>query len=315
MSFRKHKVIELKQLLKQFEDNHFLDHKHLRKPELIKEMNKRFIIHDNKLHSKPPMDPQTEEVVGGNAKNAGYVKRLEAENKIIFERIKGKGPSKYMVEKYGNKQPEPKEIIPVPPFLKRNLKAKPKKKKEKVTEVEQEYEQPVFEPAPATEPIIEKPLFDDKENLDFDVSNKKPKKKKEAKKTITEAEEERLERERHEELEKKKEELNHLESLKKKLTAYRKAIQKENSQYHDALDGLKQWAKLKKILQNQGRKNVKKEEVEQEIIKKHHNKITKIKSSYPEIIEYIKKKKLNENDLNEVYKNLRRSIKFAEKMI
>ena len=42
-------------------------------------------------------------IVGGSAKSAGFVKRMEAENKIAFTKISR--PSKFMINKYGDKVP------------------------------------------------------------------------------------------------------------------------------------------------------------------------------------------------------------------
>jgi hypothetical protein len=60
---------------------------------LINELDKQFEIDGGYLYLK-----------GGTAKNAGYVRRMEAENKIVFDKIHN--PSKYMIDKYGNKHAE-----------------------------------------------------------------------------------------------------------------------------------------------------------------------------------------------------------------
>jgi hypothetical protein len=63
------------------------------------------LAHSGLIHSNSPF------IIGGNAKSAGYVHRMEKERKIIFDKISR--PSKYMFEKYGNKVslPEPVHVV------------------------------------------------------------------------------------------------------------------------------------------------------------------------------------------------------------
>jgi hypothetical protein len=60
--------------------------------DLIKELARHQLIH-----------PDSPFLRGGNAKSAGYVRRMEAEKKIQFAKISR--PSKYMINKYGSTAP------------------------------------------------------------------------------------------------------------------------------------------------------------------------------------------------------------------
>jgi hypothetical protein len=196
----------------------------------------------------------------GNAK-AGYVQRMEAERKIQFPKITN--PSKYMIDKYGNNQPVAME--------------------------------PVFEPLP----YEEGPLFADHETTHFNVGKQKPKKKKKTK-TPTEAQEEREERERQEELQRKQDLLENLESLKRQVVECNKKLQKEKNTYH---------AVIEDVQKNRERlKKAQKEEKVQQVIAKHRSNIQKIKDGYEELFQFIKDNGLNEDDLNEVHKFIRTHI-------
>jgi hypothetical protein len=94
---------QLKRILKDFKEHRNIRNYHkLKKLDLLNELDKRFEIDGGYLYLK-----------GGTVKNSGYVRRLEAENKIIFDKIHN--PSKYMIDKYGNEHVEP-EYHPEPKF-------------------------------------------------------------------------------------------------------------------------------------------------------------------------------------------------------
>lgn len=230
---------------------------------------------------------------GGNAKNAGYVKRMEAEKKIVFDKIHR--PSKYMIDKYGNMQAvAPQPVVPSPSFLKRNLKKKPKKK-QKAKEPEYEHPPLVFH----HEPEMEAPLFHEHEIVDFNVSNKKPKKKvTKSNRSPTEAEEERQEVLRQKELERKQQLLHEYENLKTKVLECKKQLGKEDTLYHKSREELKgkRWKKTEKA------------EIEQELGNRWRANRKRIMEKYPEVFQYIKKHKLNANDLTEVSKHIKNNI-------
>jgi hypothetical protein len=171
--FSAYTLKQLKQMLKDFKEHHNIRKYHkLKKSDLIGELDKRFEIGGGYLYLK-----------GGTAKNAGYVRRMEAENKIILDKIHN--PSKYMIDKYGNKHAEP-EYHP----------------------------EPVFHHEPAPQDAHDLPLFTENEQIDFNVG-KKPKKKTNKNKQPTEVQEERIVVEKQKEIERKHKILQALEILKK----------------------------------------------------------------------------------------------------
>ena len=95
---------------------------------------------------------------GGSAKNAGYVRRMEAEGKLELHKVTN--PSKHLQNKYGQ---QPQQQLPIP------------------------------EPEPQA-PQHEAPIFYDNENVEFNVA--KPKKKIQRTQQPTEAQEERAQEER-----------------------------------------------------------------------------------------------------------------------
>jgi hypothetical protein len=266
MSFHNYTLKQLKQILNDFKKHHNIRNYHkLKKSDLIHELDKRFEIDCGYLYLK-----------GGTAKNAGYVRRMEAENKIIFDKIQN--PSKYMIDKYGNKHAEP-EHYPEPEY---------------------HYEAVHHEPAPHDAHDL--PLFTEHETLDFNVGKDKPKKpKKKSKLHIpTEAEEERQEQERLKELERKKKLLNELELLKKQIVECKNKLGKENNNYHKLLEELKHRRGITKL---------KKADRQEEIIVEHLSNIKKIKGEYPQVFQYIKQHKLKQDDLNEMYKHVGQIMK------
>jgi hypothetical protein len=251
-------IKQIRQIVKDFKEHHNIRNYHkLKKSDLIHELEKQFEIDGGYLYLK-----------GGTAKNAGYVRRMEAENKIMFDKIHN--PSKYMIDKYGNKHAEP-EYYPEPEFH--------------------------HEPAPLD--AHEAPLFAENEQVDFNVG-KKPKKKVTKTRTPTEAEEERQEETKRKELEKKKKLLDEYELIKKQIVECKTQLQKENNTYRNVLEDIQ---KNKERLKKKD-----KEERQEQVILKHLSNIKKIKEAYPQVFEYIKSHKLNENDLNEVHKHVRMQI-------
>lgn len=150
-------------------------------------------------------------LIGGSAKSAGFVKRMEAEKKIQFQKISR--PSKYMINKYGNRV-EVHEPL------------------EDYGNNDDNYETNI-EPTPL---------------LRFDNYNVgKPKKKvNNNRSALTEVQEERLEAEKR----KKEDELHkvrqHLESLKLMVTDYKSKLGKQENAYHKDLNDLKHKRGLRK---------------------------------------------------------------------
>lgn len=150
-------------------------------------------------------------LIGGSAKSAGFVKRMEAEKKIQFEKISR--PSKYMINKYGNRVEVP---VPLEDDYGNN----------------DDYDNHV-EPTPLSR-------FDN-----YNVG--KPKKKvSKDRNSLTEVQEERLEVEKR----KKEDELHkarqHLESLKSMVTEYKSKLGKQENAYHKELNDLKHKRGLRK---------------------------------------------------------------------
>eukprot|EP00981_Chlorochromonas_danica_P006225 scaffold1308_cov406-Ochromonas_danica.AAC.1 len=65
----------------------------------------RELAHMLFLHPSNPL------LSGGSAASAGYVRRMEAEKKIMFD--KNSRPSKYMIEKYGSVRAASRATTPV----------------------------------------------------------------------------------------------------------------------------------------------------------------------------------------------------------
>ena len=140
-------------------------------------------------------------ISGGGGKNAGFVRRMEAEKKIQFQRISN--PSKFMINKYGQSVPNPDYDD-----LAHN----------------DDYATP--EPTPLSR-------FDD-----YHVG--KPKKKQNNERNrLTEVQEERLEHERRQKVAEKQKVIDQLESLKQMVTEYKRQYGLLWSQYTKTLDELK----------------------------------------------------------------------------
>jgi hypothetical protein len=291
--FNQFTVKQLHNILNHYKEYHDIKgYQNMAKAKLVLEMEKYFFIDNDHLYT---MDTPKE---GGSAKNAGYIRRMEKENlnakKNVknIDRLKMKNPSKYMQQKYGKKP-----IQPSPAFLNRNLK-----KATKIKEVKK-----VTEPIPE---YVPEPLFKDNEVVDYNVGKPKKKVTKVKKRTPTEVEEERKQIERQKELENKQKLLSELESLKKKVLECRKVMETENNKYHTNLEYLKpgNWSKFKRILEKDGRKNVNKDTIQEEIIAKNRSNLKKIKDKYPEVFQYMKTHKMNDN-LNDMYKHINEQIK------
>ena len=153
------------------------------------------------------------------------------------------------------------------------------------------------------------PIFEPNEQVDFPVG--RPKKKKQQNRQPTEAQEERQERVQQEEQEKRKNLSEQLKALKKQIYEYQKKVGKENSEYRDNLDNLQsgRWGQYKKVLEEAGRKNVTKDNIREALIKKNRSNLKKIKDEYPNVFNYIKNHKLNENDMNQVVNHINERIK------
>jgi hypothetical protein len=202
--FSHYTVKQLKQILHEAKDYHNIKYCNLSKAQLISELEKRFVIDGGNLYSI------VEPLLGGNAKNAGYVRRMEAENKIDFPKIHN--PSKYMINKYGNQH------------------------------VVEYHPEPIHhEPAPH-----DAYLFAEHENFDFNVGKEKPKKTK-VNKQPTKVQEDREREARQNELERKKKVLDEYELLKKQLVEFNKKLQQENNDYYKKLEELRKRKDITKV--------------------------------------------------------------------
>jgi hypothetical protein len=249
---------ELKKFLGDFKNHHTIrNYNKMSKAALVEQMDRLY------LDVCPMME-------GGTAKNAGFVRRLVAENKIILDKMKN--PSKYLIDKYKVfYEPEP--------------------------EPEPEYEYP----SPPSPPRSPPPLFAEDEITDYYVGIHKAKKKKVPKGSPTEAQEDRekarREAEQRKELEHKDKLRETLTSLKNQIVEYKKKIGAEETAYQNALKSLKNM---------KGRKK-EKVELEQKVIQKYRAMTKRIIDSYPLLFQYIKDNKLK-NDFNKVYKYIRSQI-------
>jgi DNA repair ATPase RecN len=295
MSFNKYKVNNLRNFLTHLSDYHDIkDFDKMNKQQLVNEINDRFKIEGSGLY-----------VIGGS-RNSGLIQALEAKKEITKESFKKiKNPSKYLIRKYGQQEEQPAS------------KTKPKKKKEP------EYEQPTFEPSNYSihkeavdkvaheyekhgwdvEHLKENPkkIFNEDEEIEFNVGKAPKKKAPKAKEHIpTEIEEERIELAKQKDLERKQKELERLESLKSQIPECRKLIQEENDMYYKVLEQVRQ--------NKERRKKKDKEEYEQKVIQKHRSNLKKIKDKFSNLFQYAKQHKLDENNLNDIYKHVRMTV-------
>lgn len=170
----------------------------LSRSELIESLALHGLIHNNSPF-----------LIGGNAKSAGYVRRMEAERKIIFDKISR--PSKYMIEKYGHSKVAVTEPEPVP-----------------VVE---------YDDAPSHNDDV----------VDYNVGRPKPKRVSAKNRGPTEAEEERQERAKRAEVERRHAVIEEHEQLKASLVECRKMLENENNAYASALDELKHRKGMRKV--------------------------------------------------------------------
>ena len=208
------------------------------------------------------------ELLHGGSAHSGYVQRMEYEKKIQFHKISR--PSKYMINKYGTTAAAPTID---------------------------------YDDAPADNgqdygPADNGPLFDDNENVDYNVGKQKPKRVAAKKRGPTEVELDRLRSAHREEREAKQKQVDELRQLSKLVVECHKMLQKEDNTYDEVIDELKH---------RKGMKKVDKSELQEKIIAKHHANIKKIKQQYSIIFQYIKKHKLSD-DLNQAYKHIKTLI-------
>jgi len=203
------------------------------------------------------------ELLHGGSAHSGYVQRMEYEKKIQFHKISR--PSKYMINKYGTEH---------------------------------------YDDTPADHgyddvPADNSPLFDDNENVDYNVGKLKPKRVAAKNRGPTEVEVDRLERAQREQREAKQKQVDELKQLSKLIVECHKILQKEDNTYREVIDELQH---------RRGMKKVAKSEMQEKIIVKHLANIKKIKQHYSMVFQYAKKHKINENDLNQVHKHIRLQI-------
>jgi hypothetical protein len=198
------------------------------------------------------------ELLHGGSAMIGYVQRMEYEKKIQLNKISR--PSKYMINKYGSDHH--------------------------------------VDDTPTDYGHDDGPLFDDDDNVDYNVGKQKPKRVAAEKRGPTEIEEERLERTQREQREAKQKQVDELKQLCKLVVECHKMLQKEDNTYSDVIDELQH---------RRGMKKAAKSELQEKIIAKHHANIKKTKQQYSMVYPYIKTHKLSD-DLNQVHKHIRALI-------
>ena len=208
------------------------------------------------------------ELLHGGSAHSGYVQRMEYEKKIQFHKISR--PSKYMINKYGTTAAAPTI----------------------------DYDDALADNGQDYGPADNGPLFDDNENVDYNVGKQKPKRVATKKRGPTEVELDRLRSAHREEREAKQKQVDELRQLSKLVVECHKMLQKEDNTYDEVIDELKH---------RKGMKKVAKSELQEKIIVKHLANIKKIKQQYSIIFQYIKKHKLSD-DLNQVHKHIRTLI-------
>ena len=208
------------------------------------------------------------ELLHGGSAHSGYVQRMEYEKKIQFHKISR--PSKYMINKYGTTAAAPTI----------------------------DYDDAPADYGHDDGPADNGPLFDDNENVDYNVGKQKPKRVAAKKRGPTEVELDRLRSAHREEREAKQKQVDELRQLSKLVVECHKMLQKEDNTYDEVIDELKH---------RKGMKKVDKSELQEKIIAKHHANIKKIKQQYSIIFQYIKKHKLSD-DLNQAYKHIKTLI-------
>jgi hypothetical protein len=276
--FERYTVKELRMFLSHFKQHHSIKNYHrMKKEPLVDEMKKQFLT-----------------IRGSGNKNSGYVRRLEAENKIVFDKIHN--PTKYMIKKYRNNQvvvqeepehPEPQyeeEQAPPPP------------------------PPPPPPRAPSTQRVVQtrpppRTIFAPNEVLDFNVAREKPKKKRPPARvpTETEADKERQRQieETNKDVERRVRLVGLYESLKKQIVELRLKLMRERSDYNKA---------YKELESRKGLRKQKKEEMLNEYSNAFEENIKAIKKGYPQVLKHIKDYKLDINDLNSVLIDVRKRM-------
>ena len=287
--FEQYTLSVLRKFLREF--NHGIkNYSKMNKATLVDEMEKHFIF----------------SIQGGGNKNAGYVRRMEAENKIIFHKIHN--PTKYMIDKYGVivQEPEPQyepEYEEAPPQapLPRPIRATPPPPRAPQAPPKAPLPRSIrATPPQAPRAPPTRQIFAPDQVLDFNVAREKPKKKRT--KTPTEVEEEReqqrLAEEQQKEIEQRETLLDSYESLRLKLIERRDKQFKLNNDHRASLTALKS----KKGLRKQ-----KKYLMEDKIHEDYYTKTKSLNGEYPEVIKYIKTNKLK-NDFNSIYTDIRKRM-------
>ena len=194
--FEKCSVKQLTNFLSDFKKHHTIkNYSKMKKSTLVKEIE---CLYNNLFSHKIPL------MQGGTAKNAGFVRRLQAENKIIFDKIHN--PSKYMIDRYGH-QVEPMDQ----------------------DEPQYEDEHLIAPPLPQTNGS---PIFQPNEVIEFNVAKEKPKKTKPNRTVPTEAEEDKREEARQKEIES-------LELIRKQMVECKFKLDADENRYRNALKELK----------------------------------------------------------------------------
>jgi hypothetical protein len=221
-------------------------------------------------------------IITGGSKNSGFVRKLEAQNKIILEKVKN--ASLYLQKKYGNKNveilPTVQEEAPTPKVTPKRII---QKKSSTVIIPGSHHEDQPYERAPEKE--IE---YDD-----YNVGNNKKKVNKKDKSKHTEVEEENLQRVIDAEIEERRKTIEKLDKLKLMFVDYKDKFGRLETKY---LKDLKELQSLKNV-----RKAQKSDMVEARVVK-NHSDIKQLKVKYKDLFDYMKENKLV--DINMVYKNL-----------
>lgn len=171
----------------------------LSREELIRALEHRFVI------------PQQLRHAGGNARS-GYVRRMEAENKLQFSKVSR--PSKYLIDKYGSNNEH-------------------------------------YDDGPTDNGYDDSPLFAHGDVVEYNVGKLKPKKVAAKKRGPTEVElereEARVQEAQHAERVRKQKQLDDLEMLRKLAVECHKMLQKEDNTYHDVIKELQHRRGMKKV--------------------------------------------------------------------
>jgi hypothetical protein len=274
--FEQYTVSVLRKFLREFKNHHGIkNYSKMKKATLVNEMEKHFGIFRN-------------DIQGSGNKNSGYVRRLEAENKIIFDKIHN--PTKYMIKKYRDHQVVVQEEPEYPQM-----------------DYEQEELPPPPTPSQRAPPTPQRPttrpIFAPDEVLDFNVRKEKPKKKQSKVRAPTETQEDiakqREIEETNKEVERRVKLVGLYESLKKQIVELRDKLSLERGKYSKA---------YKELESRKGLKKQKKDEMLNKYSDAFGENIKNIKNGYPQVLKHIKEYKLDINDLNKVLIDVRKRM-------